>query len=214
MTGVQTCALPICQRFFDEGEDFQFYTYAKLGGIILNEPGGVGWQIFDAKVTHLLEGRYQTGTPVVAHTLEGLVEKLPLDQAACRRVLEAYNAAVTPGRFDPTVRDGLATRGLTLPKSNWAQRLDTPPYTAWPVTGGITFTFGGLKIDKDTRVIGTDWKPIPGLYTCGEMVGGLFYDNYPAGLEHLHRVDEALADRKSTRLNSSHSELSRMPSSA
>ena len=72
-------------RFFDEGEDFQFYTYAKLGGIILNEPGGVGWQIFDAKVTHLLEGRYKTGTPVVADTLEALVEKLPLDRAACRR---------------------------------------------------------------------------------------------------------------------------------
>src|SRR2546426_3297799 len=97
-------------RFFDEGEDFQFYTYAKLGGIILNEPGGIGWQIFDAKVQLLLEGRYKTGNPVTADSLDVLVDKLSLDPAACRRMLEAYNTAVTEGRFDPTARDGLATR--------------------------------------------------------------------------------------------------------
>ncbi len=168
-------------RFFDEGEDFQFYTYAKLGGIILNEPGGIGWQIFDAKVTALLEGRYTTGTPAVADTLEALVDKLPLDRVACRRTLEAYNAAVGEGRFDPTVRDGLATRGLALPKSNWAQRLDTPPFVAYPVTGGITFTFGGVRIDDHARVLSTSFTPIPGLYACGEMVGGLFHGNYPGG---------------------------------
>jgi len=172
---------PTIVSFFDEGEDFQFYTYAKLGGIILNEPGGIGWQIFDAKVTHLLEGRYRTGTPVVADTLEALVDKLPLDRAACRRVLEAYNAAVTPGRFDPTVRDGLATRGLTLPKSNWAQRLDTPPYEAYAVTTGITFTFGGLKITNNAEVEDTTGHPIPGLFAAGEIVGGLFFHNYASG---------------------------------
>ena len=169
------------QRFFDEGEDFQFYTYAKLGGIILNEPGGIGWQIFDAKVTHLLEGRYRTGTPMVADTLEALVEKLPLDRATCRHVLEAYNASTAAGRFDPTVRDGLATHGLPLPKSNWAQRLDTPPYTAYPVTGGITFTFGGVRVTDRAQVMSTSWSAIPGLYACGEMVGGLFHGNYPGG---------------------------------
>lgn len=168
-------------RFFDEGEDFQFYTYAKLGGIILNELGGIGWQIFDAKVTHLLEGRYKTGTPLQADTLEALADKLPLDRAACRRTLEAYNAAVTGGRFDPTARDGLATRGLPLPKSNWAQRLDAPPFLAYPVTGGITFTFGGVRVNDRAQVLSTSWTPIPGLYACGEMVGGLFHGNYPGG---------------------------------
>jgi tricarballylate dehydrogenase len=168
-------------RFFDEGEDFQFYTYAKLGGIILNEPGGVGWQIFDAKVTHLLEGRYKTGTPLQADTLHALADKLPLDRATCRRTLEAYNAAVTDGRFDPTVRDGLATRELPLPKSNWAQRLDAPPFLAYPVTGGITFTFGGVRVNDRAQVLSTSWAPIPGLYACGEMVGGLFHGNYPGG---------------------------------
>lgn len=168
-------------RFFDEGEDFQFYTYAKLGGIILNEPGGIGWQIFDAKVTPLLEARYKTGTPAVADSLEALVDQLALDRAACRRTLGAYNAAVTAGRFDPTVRDGLATRGLVPAKSNWAQRLDTPPYVAYPVTGGITFTFGGVRVNDRAQVVSTSFTPIPGLYACGEMVGGLFHGNYPGG---------------------------------
>ena len=169
------------RRFFDEGEDFQFYTYAKLGGIILGQPGGVGWQIFDQKTTHLLEGRYKTGTPVVADTLKDLVAALPVDRETCLRALEDYNAAVEGGHFDPTVRDGLATRGLALPKSNWAQRLDTPPFVAYAVTGGITFTFGGVKINERAQVISTRWEPIPGLYACGEMVGGLFHVNYPGG---------------------------------
>ena len=119
-------------RFFDEGEDFQFYTYAKLGGIILNQPSGVGFQIFDAKVTKLLEGRYKTGKPVAADTLRALVDKLPVDRGACAKTLDDYDAAVQAGTFDPTIRDGLATKGLELPKSNWAQRFDTPPFVAYP----------------------------------------------------------------------------------
>ena len=169
------------RRFFDEGEDFQLYTYAKLGGLILNQPRGVAFQIFDDKVTGLLEGRYRTGTPLVAGSLAALVEQLPVDRAACLQTLERYNAAVTPGAFDPTVRDGLATTGLALPKSNWAQRLDTPPFTAWPVTGGITFTFGGVSVNEHAQVQSTAWTSIPGLYACGEMVGGLFHGNYPGG---------------------------------
>src|SRR4029434_11219744 len=86
---------------------------------------------------------------------------------------------VSAGTFDPTVRDGLATKGLELPKSNWAQRLDTPPFMVYPVTGGTTFTFGGVRINERAQVIGTSWAPIPGLYACGEMVGGLFHGCYP-----------------------------------
>jgi tricarballylate dehydrogenase len=169
------------RRFFDEGEDFQLYTYAKLGGIILNQPRGVAFQVFDAKVAHLLEERYSTGRPATADSLSALVEQLPVDRARCRLTLEAYNAAVEDGTFDPTIRDGLRTTGLAVPKSNWAQRLDTPPFTAWPVTGGITFTFGGVKVDARAQVQSTSWTPIPGLYACGEMVGGLFHSNYPGG---------------------------------
>lgn len=169
------------RRFFDEGEDFQFYTYAKLGGIILNQPSGVAYQIFDAKVRSLLEGRYKTGRPMIADSLEELVDTLPVDRRACLDTLEAYNAAVQAGRFDPTIRDGLATRGLDLPKSNWSQRLDAPPFTAYPVTGGITFTFGGVRINALAQVVSTGFTPIPGLYACGEMVGGIFHTNYPGG---------------------------------
>jgi succinate dehydrogenase/fumarate reductase flavoprotein subunit len=144
-------------------------------------PRGVAFQIFDAKVAGLLEGRYRTGTPATADSLKALVEQLPVDRPRCLETLEAYNASVAAGTFDPTIRDGLRTTGLALPKSNWAQRLDTPPFTAWAVTGGITFTFGGVKVDGRAQVQNTSWMPVPGLYACGEMVGGLFHGNDPGG---------------------------------
>ncbi len=169
------------RRFVDEGEDQQFFTYAKFGGIILNQPEGLAYQIFDSKVEHLLEPRYATSEPIAADTLGGLVEKLDIDRKIAIETLTAYNAAAGRGRFDPGRRDGMGADGIEPPKSNWAQRLDAPPYLAYPVTGGITFSFGGLKIDDRARVIGTDWRPIPGLYACGEMVGGLFHSNYPGG---------------------------------
>ena len=79
--------------------------------------------------------------------------------------------------FNPAVKDGRGTSGLPLPKRNWANRLDTPPYEAYAVTCGITFTFGGLRIDTTGRVLDTYLKPIEGLYAAGELVGGLFYFN-------------------------------------
>jgi tricarballylate dehydrogenase len=169
------------QRFVDEGEDQALFTYAKFGGAILNQPGGAAYQIFDAKVTNLLEPRYATSHPITAERLEDLVRKLPVDQEAAIRTLREFNEAAGEGQFNPGERDGMATRGLALRKSNWAQKLDATPFTAYPVTGGITFSFGGLKINERAQVLSTDWKPIPGLFTCGEMVGGLFHHNYPGG---------------------------------
>ena len=66
-----------------------------------------------------------------------------------------------------------------MPKSNWAIPLENPPFEAYAVTCGITFTFGGLRITNDAQVVDTNHQPIPGLYAAGEMVGGLFYFNYP-----------------------------------
>ena len=169
------------RRFFDEGEDFQFYTYAKLGGIILNQPRGMAYQIFDAKVLKLLEGRYKTGKPIQADSLEKLVRQLPIDHEEALHGLRDYHAGIGAGHFDPSIRDGLGSKGLNPAKSNWAQPLDTAPFVAYPVTGGITFTFGGVKIDGQARVLSTTWQPIPGLYACGELVGGLFHTNYPGG---------------------------------
>ena len=98
------------------------------------------------------------------------------------KTLDDYNrAAGRGGPFNPAILDGMHTEGVEPKKSNWALKLDTPPYVSYPVTGGITFTFGGLKINQDAQVIATDWKPVPGLYTCGEMVGGLFHYNYALG---------------------------------
>ena len=171
------------RRFVDEGEDLGLYTYAKYGGEILRQPGSLAWQIFDRKTMHLLEPRYRTSDPITADTLEELVGQLEIDdRRQALRTLEAYNeAACDPDGFDPTSLDGLATAGIDPPKSNWALRLDDPPFAAYSATGGITFTFGGLAIDEHARVLSTDWRPIPGLYTCGEMVGGLFPLQLPGG---------------------------------
>ena len=128
-----------------------------------------------------MEPRYVTAKPLTADSLEALVAQLPLDAAVCLETLRDFNRAARPGKFDPSVKDGLAAEGLEPPKSNWAQPLDTPPFYAYPCTGGITFTLGGLKVDGAAQVIDTALEPIPGLYTCGEMVGGLFHHNYPGG---------------------------------
>lgn len=119
----------------------------------------------------------------MADTLEELIAQLDIDDKAqaLRTVLD-YNAhARDVDGYDPSAKDGLATSGLALDKTNWALRLDKPPYYAYSATGGITFTFGGLKTNERAQVIGTDWRPIRNLYCCGELVGGIFYDNYPAG---------------------------------
>ena len=172
------------RRFVDEGEDGAMFTYAKYGRAILAEPGAKAYQIFDSQVVHLLEPRYATSEPITADTLEDLVAQLDIDdKPQAIRTLQEYNAAAKHAAdgFDPTRKDGLATSGLAIEKTNWAAKLENPPYYAYSATGGITFTFGGLRVDENTQVIGTDWRPIGGLFACGEMVGGLFFDNYPAG---------------------------------
>jgi tricarballylate dehydrogenase len=171
------------QRFVDEGEDGNLFTYAKFGRAILAQPGAKAFQLFDSKVLHLLEPRYATSKPIVSDTIEGLIAQLDIENKdAAVKTVRAYNAAErTSAEWDPTRKDGHATKGLALDKTNWAAKLDAPPYHAYSCTGGITFTFGGLKVNEHAQVVGTDWRPIRGLYACGEMIGGLFYDNYPAG---------------------------------
>jgi tricarballylate dehydrogenase len=171
-------------RFVDEGEDVNLYTYAKFGRAILAQPGAIAWQIFDQQVVHLLEPRYSTSQPIKADTLEELVGQLDLDnRRQAIETLHAFNAAARDADdgFDPTRKDGVSTRGLAPEKTNWGIRLSQPPFYAYSATGGITFTFGGLKVTDKAQVVGTDWRPLPGLYACGELIGGLFYDNYPAG---------------------------------
>jgi tricarballylate dehydrogenase len=174
------------ERFVDEGRDFRNYTYAQFGKAVLEQPGHFAWQIFDSKVEHLLYGEYtfEDAHFVEADTLEGLIQKLDGidDKAAVQATVDAYNSAVrTDVAFDPTVKDGKGTQGLALPKSNWAQRIDTAPFKAYPVTGGITFTYGGLKVSDSGGVVHEQGHEIPGLFACGEMVGGVFFNGYPGG---------------------------------
>jgi tricarballylate dehydrogenase len=106
---------------------------------------------------------------------------MALDPDALEQTVEGFNAAVQPGEFNPAIKDGKRTEGISPPKSNWAQPLDSPPFYGFAVTCGITFTFGGLGIDEDSRVLDQSGQPIPGLHAAGELVGGLFYHNYPGG---------------------------------
>jgi tricarballylate dehydrogenase len=173
------------KRFVDEGADFRNYTYAKYGAEIMKQPGYFAWQIFDAKVTSLLRDEYRIRqiTKESASTLEALAGKLDgVDAATLVEEIRAYNAAVQQDiAFNPNVKDGRRTQGLAIPKSNWANTLDTPPFEAYAVTCGVTFTFGGLRVDTNAQVLDTDLRPIPGLYAAGELVGGIFYHNYPGG---------------------------------
>lgn len=173
------------QRFVDEGADFRNYTYAKYGREVLNQPGQFAWQVFDAKVAHLLRDEYRIRqvTKVTANTLEELANKLEdVNSEAALRTFNEFNAAVqTDIPFNPNIKDGRGTKGLHVPKSNWANLLDTPPYDAYAITCGITFTFGGLRVDQNAQVIDNDMRPISGLYAAGELVGGIFYFNYPGG---------------------------------
>lgn len=172
-------------RFLDEGADFRNYTYAKYGREILKQPGYSAWQVFDAKVDHLLRDEYRIKqvTKVEATSLEELCGRMEdVDSSQALETINQYNAAVdTTTPFDPNIKDGRSTSGLAINKSNWANTLDEPPFQAYNVTCGLTFTFGGLRIDDRGQVLDTGLEPIPGLYAAGELVGGLFYGNYPGG---------------------------------
>ena len=173
------------KRFVDEGADFRNYTYARYGRVILEQPAQFAWQIFDSKTLHLKRDEYNIRqvTKAKADTLEELAGKLEgVDADAFLETVREYNAAVRSDiPFNPNVKDGRCTEGLAIPKSNWANTIDEPPFEAYAVTCGVTFTFGGLRIDATGQVLDSACMPMPGLYAAGELVGGLFYFNYPGG---------------------------------
>jgi tricarballylate dehydrogenase len=174
------------RRFVDEGADFHSFTYAKYGGEVLKQTGQFAWQVFDSKVKDMLRNEYRIKfvTKVSANTLEELAEKLEgVNPEAFLNTARAYNSSIQSDvPFNHTILDGRGTEGIDPPKSNWAQALDTPPYEAYQTTCGITFTFGGLRTVADTgQVLDVHLKPIEGLYCAGEMLGGIFYFNYPSG---------------------------------
>ena len=175
------------KRFVDEGADVRNYTYAKYGREILAQPQRVAFQLFDQRTVGLLRDEYRVrqATMATAETIGDLAEQLGVDRGGLQATVDAYNDACDAGQlseFNPSTLDGLSAQGIDPPKSNWALPLDSPPYLGYAVTCGITFTFGGLKIDPRTaQVLDTEDRPMPGLYAAGELVGGLFYQNYAGG---------------------------------
>src|SRR5207245_955660 len=163
--------------------DMRTHTYVKYGREVIKQPRRAAFQSFDQKVVDLIREEYRIREVTKAEdaTLEGLARKLEIDVEGFVRTVREFNTAVQPGTFNPAIKDGKGTRGIKPPKSNWAQPLDTPPYVGYAVTTGITFTFGGLKITERGEVIDCEQRPIPGLFAAGELVGGLFYHNYPGG---------------------------------
>ena len=170
-------------RFVDEGEDYRNLTYVRFGRAIMDQPQRIAVQIFDQKTVHRLRDEYRIRevTRVVADTIEELAAGLEIDPARLCATVDAYNAACQPGDYNPAILDGVTTAGISPAKSNWALPIDKPPYEAFVTTTGVTFTFGGLKIDEKNAVQDLADRPIPGLFAAGELVGGLFYENYPGG---------------------------------
>ncbi|MGO1561450.1 MAG: FAD-dependent tricarballylate dehydrogenase TcuA [Actinomycetaceae bacterium] len=170
------------ERFIDEASDHVWMTYAKTGSKIREQTGAWAAQIFDQKTVHLLETRYSTGTPVVADTLEELGEKLGLDVDTFVATVQEYNESCPGEGFDPFAMDGVRAAPEGQPvKSNWSTTIDSGPFVAYQVTCGITFTYGGLRIDTGGRVLDIAGRVMPGLYATGEITGAFFYHNYPAG---------------------------------
>ncbi len=171
------------ERFLDEGADYRNHTYAKYGREVMKQPRRTAIQIFDAKTIDMVRDEYRIKqvTQLKANTLQELAEGLEIDPQGLVRTVNAFNAACRPGTYNPSILDGVRTEGIDPPKSNWALPIDKPPFTGFVVTCGITFTFGGLRIDRTAAVLDTGGQRIPGLFAAGELVGGIFYGNYLGG---------------------------------
>jgi tricarballylate dehydrogenase len=169
------------RRFYDEGEDFWPKRYAIWGRLVAAQPEQIGYSIIDAKSM----GKFMPSVfpPVKARTIAELAAALGLDAAALGKTVAEFNAAVRPGTFDHTTFDDCRTEGLTPPKTHWARRIDTPPYFAWPLRPGITFTYLGVAIDERSRMILADGKPAANLWAAGEiMAGNILGKGYLAGI--------------------------------
>ncbi len=171
------------ERFVDEGADFRNYTYAKYGKETLRQKDQKAFQLYDSQVRPLLRKEYDLveATVFEADTLDELADKMKVDKEVFKKTVDVYNDSVQDGEYDPSIKDGKSTKGASPEKTNWALTLDKGPFYAYPVTCGITFTFGAIKANNKAEVLDEENQPIKGLYAAGEMVGELFYHNYPGG---------------------------------
>jgi tricarballylate dehydrogenase len=168
------------QRFYDEGEDVWPKRYAIWGRLVAQQPGQIAWSIIDQKSANLFMP--SVFPAITANTIGELASKIGLDVATLEKTVADYNAAVQPGEFNGQKLDNCHTEGLEPAKTNWARKLDTPPYICYPHRPGITFTYLGVKVDERARVIMQDGKPTANLYASGEiMAGSILGKGYLAG---------------------------------
>lgn len=169
------------ERFYDEGEDKISYTYAKTGRAVLNQPGGVAYQLYDNRgIAMFRHGRDYPATVEEASSIRELAAKIGLEPDVLAHTVESFNKACRSDvPFDARKLDGKCTDGITPKKSNWAVPLVEPPFRAYPITAGVTFTFGGLQLNGRSQVLNTLNQPIRGLFASGDIVG-LFFHNYPS----------------------------------
>jgi tricarballylate dehydrogenase len=178
------------ERFFDEGKGTFEETFELIAFEVWRHQNQTAFFIADQTITGhkgIMVLFDSDKPPVEANTLPELARLLGLAPDRLLRTVEDYNAAIGPGEFDPYRRDGKRTSGLDPDKSNWAYRIEKPPYFAYPVTSAICFTYGGIRTDCDARVVTGNGIPLPGLYAAGEIVG-LFYHEYPAGTSVLRSL--------------------------
>ena len=168
-------------RFYDEGENLWPMRYATWGGLIMKQPDQVAYSIFDRKVLR----RFMTTAfpPIAADTIEGLAVLMELDPVALRTTVDTYNTAVVPGTFDPQHLDNCRTQGLPISKSHWAQPIDEPPFYGYPLRPGITFTYMGVRANREMRVVCNDGRTFENLFAAGELVAGnVLLRGYLAGI--------------------------------
>lgn len=172
------------ERFRDEGEDYIFGASESLAYETWRRQNQKSYFITDKTVMDRFEGSWVYETinqpPEQSDTIGGLAGKLGLDPARLEATVGEFNAACGPGGWDPVKMDGKKTSGITPPKSNWANPIAEAPFSGFPMTAHVSFTFGGLKVDADGRVLSANEAPIPGLFAAGEITGHFHHKHPPA----------------------------------
>jgi len=158
------------KRFYDEGEDFWPKRYAIWGGLIARQPDQIAYSIVDAKA--LPRFMPSVFPPIEAESIAELASALGLDSSALATAVSEFNQAVRPGAFDPGILDNCRTEGIDPPKSHWARPIDSPPYYGYPLRPGITFTYLGVTIDEQARVIMQDERAAKNIFAAGEIMAG------------------------------------------
>jgi tricarballylate dehydrogenase len=170
----------LTQRFYDEGEDFWPKRYAIWGGLIARQPDQIAYSVVDARSMGLFMP--SVFPPIKAPSIPALADALGLDPGGLSRAVDAYNASIQPGTFDPAALDDCHTQGLNPPKSHWAVAIETPPFYGYPLKTGVTFTYRGVAVDQQAHVILQDRGPAPNVFAAGEvMAGNILGRGYLAG---------------------------------